>query len=164
MFVLARLAAISLVLASLAIAPALAVPHAGDVAPPFSLARVTGGGTLSLAQLRGKATYVNFFASWCPPCNAEAPAIARLYRKYRSRGLTIVGIDELEDKGKAKDFASHYKWPFAVVLDDSGNTGRDYGALVLPIQVFIDKRGNVSTYRFGPMSPAEVDEAVRKIL
>lgn len=163
MFAFARYAAIIVAFASIAAVPALAVPHAGDDAPAFKLPRATGG-TLSLDQLRGKPAYVNFFASWCAPCNDEAPAVAGFDKRYRKRGLAIVGVDELEDRGKALGFAKKYKWPFAVVLDDGGNVGRDYGALGLPVHVFIDKRGKVSTYRLGEMSPRDIDEAIRKIL
>lgn len=163
MFRLARLASLVIAFATVVAAPALAVPHAGDVAPGFRLPRPTGG-TISLDQLRGKPAYVNFFASWCGPCNDEAPAVAQFYKQYRKRGLAIVGVNELENREKALGFAKKYKWPFAVGLDDGGNVGRDYGALGLPVHVFIDKRGKVSTYRLGEMSPRDIDEAIRKIL
>ena len=143
-------------------APALAAPHAGDVAPPFTLPRAAGGDVTS-ASLKGKPTYLNFFASWCGPCNSEAPSVAALYGKYRTRGLAVVGINELEDKSKALEFAHKYKWPFAVAIDDGG-TGRSYGALALPVHIFIDKAGKISTYRLGEMDPTEIEDAIKKIL
>ncbi len=142
--------------------PLGAAPHAGDTPPPFSLPALRGG-TITLASLHGKAAYLNFFGSWCPPCNAEAPSVARLYRLYAKRGLTVVGIDEQEDAGKARDFARKYGWAFPIVLD-SGDTANAYGAIALPVHVFIDKRGKVSTYRLGEMSPPEIETAIRKIL
>ncbi len=141
---------------------ASAAPHAGDVAPAFSLPKPTGG-TLSLAQYRGKPTYLNFFASWCGPCNSEATTVAQMYAKYHRRGLATIGVNEQEDKTKALDFAHKYKWPFAIGLDD-GTMGKDYGAIGLPIHVFIDKTGKVSTYRIGEMERAEVEDAIKKIL
>lgn len=157
-----RIVTLTLGLTLSAVVPALAVPHAGDAAPAFSLPKI-GGGSLAFAQLRGKPTYLNFFASWCGPCNSEAPAVANLYAKYRKRGLAVVGVNELEDKTKALAFASKYKWSFPVVLDD-GSMGRDYGAFALPVHVFIDKRGKVSTYRLGEMAPNEIEDAIHKIL
>lgn len=143
--------------------PLFAAPHAGDEAPEFSVAKATGG-AIDLRRFRGKPVYVNFFASWCGPCNAEAPDIARISRTYRSRGLTVVGIDELETASKAQAFAKNFRWPFLVGTDDDGTVGRAYGALGLPVHVFVDKRGYVSTYRLGEMDPAEIEDAIKKIL
>ncbi len=149
-------------LAAGASASAEAAPHAGDVAPAFSLPRA-GGGTISLARLKGKPVYLNFFASWCGPCNEEAPAVGDLYKKYRGRGLTVVGVNYLEDKGSALGFARKYAWPFAIGLDD-GEVGKDYGVFGLPVHVFIDKNGKVSTLRYGEMEPADIEDAIKKIL
>ncbi len=141
---------------------AAAAPHAGDVAPAFAVPR-TNGGTFSSISLRGKAAYLNFFASWCGPCNEEAPDVARLYAKYRSRKLSMVGIDEQEDASKAKGFAAKYRWPFPIVVD-GGDMARDYGAVGLPVHVFIGRDGKVSTYRLGEMSTPDIEAALRKIL
>ena len=157
-----RLAATVATLAIIAPIAASAAPHAGDIAPAFTLPKPTGG-TLSLAQYRGKPTYINFFASWCGPCNSEAATVGQLYAKYHRRGLATIGVDEQEDKTKALDFAHKYKWPFAIGLDD-GTMGKDYGAIGLPIHVFIDKAGKVSTYRIGEMERADVEDAIKKIL
>ncbi|GAC1305816.1 MAG: TlpA disulfide reductase family protein [Vulcanimicrobiaceae bacterium] len=162
MFRFVRVLVCAVACASFTTAPALAVPHAGDAAPGFTLPKAEGG-TLSFAQLRGKPTYLNFFASWCAPCNAEAASVGELYKKFHKRGLAVVGVNEQEDKAKALGFAAKYRWPFAVVLDD-GAMGKDYGAFALPVHIFIDKRGKVSTYRLGEMAPNELEEAIRKIL
>ncbi|GAC1442578.1 MAG: hypothetical protein NVSMB59_05600 [Vulcanimicrobiaceae bacterium] len=141
---------------------ASAAPHGGDVAAPFSLPSARGG-SVSLAQYRGKPVYVNFFASWCGPCNNEAPAVADLYKKYRRAGLAVVGVDEQEDRAKALEFASKFHWPFAIALDD-GTMGKAYGAFALPVHVFIDRHGKIGTYRLGEMSRDEVDAAIKKLL
>jgi len=157
---LALFAAIGAVAAS---TPALAVPHAGDPVPPFTVPK-SSGATVGSANFKGKPLYVNFFASWCGPCNAEAPDIARLYRTYHKRGLNIIGVDELEESDKAAGFARKYAWPFAVGVDADGTMGRAFGAVGLPVHVFVDRRGNVSTYRLGEMSPPEIEDAIKKIL
>src|SRR5271165_5230022 len=74
-----------------------------------------GGTTLSLASLKGKAVYLNFFATWCPPCNEEAPAIDALSRAYGSRGLQVVGIDVLENARKAQRFRSEHHLSYPIV-------------------------------------------------
>ena len=108
--------------------------------------------------------YLNFFATWCPPCNEEAPSIAKLDARYKSRGLVVLGIDELEDQQKAKQFLDKYHLPYSAVIDTDGKTGRDYGAVGLPVHVFIDRSGTVATFRLGEMNPAEIETAIKGIL
>jgi cytochrome c biogenesis protein CcmG/thiol:disulfide interchange protein DsbE len=133
----------------------------GDAAPAFTLPRDTSG-KLALSSLHGKPVYLNFFASWCAPCNEEAPSVVLLNKKYAPKGLVVLGVDEQEDAKKAQGFASKYKIPFGVVLDD-GPVGKDYGVIALPVHVFIDRSGKISTYRLGEMSPSEIEDAIKKI-
>ncbi len=156
---------------ALAVLAALVVPavaeaalHPGDTAPAFDLPRVGAGGSLSLAGLAGKPVYLNFFASWCAPCNDEAPTIQSLSKKYRARGLVTVGIDEQEDPSKGVEFLKRHGLPYPAVSDESGKMGEAYGVFGLPVQVFIDRQGRISTYRIGAMEPAEIEAAIRKIL
>jgi cytochrome c biogenesis protein CcmG, thiol:disulfide interchange protein DsbE len=156
---MAALAVLALAAAPLAAGAAL---HGGDVAPAFTLKRDTGSGAVALSSLRGKPVYLNFFASWCAPCNEEAPSVVSLSKKYASKGLVVLGIDEQEDASKAKGFAAKYGVPFNVLLDD-GPMGKDYGVIALPVHVFIDRSGKISTYRLGEMSPNEIEDAIKKI-
>ncbi len=141
---------------------ACAIPRAGDAAPSFHLPGARGG-KVALGSFAGKPTYLNFFASWCGPCNSEAPSVARVYRTYHERGLMLMGIDVQESASKALGFAHTYGWSFPIALDD-GSTAATYGAIGLPVHVFIDKHGHISTYRLGEMSPPEIQTAIRKIL
>lgn len=136
--------------------------RAGQVAPAFALPK-TSGGNLSLASLRGKAVYLNFFASWCAPCNEEAPTIRELYQKYHARGLETVGIDEQENAAKAVGFMKRYKLPYQVVVD-GGDMGKNYGIIALPVHVFIDRKGKVKLYRTGEMLKPEIEAAIKSIL
>jgi cytochrome c biogenesis protein CcmG/thiol:disulfide interchange protein DsbE len=141
-------------------AAAFAVPQVGQPAPAFSLPS-PGGKTISLGALRGKPVYINFFASWCGPCNSEAPAIGKLRTQYAKRGLEVVGIDELDAAGQGAAFEKKYGNPYALVaIDESGATGKVYGTIAMPVHVFIDRRGVVTTYRLGEMSPAEIETAI----
>jgi cytochrome c biogenesis protein CcmG/thiol:disulfide interchange protein DsbE len=157
-----RLASLIASLIVLAGAPALAALHAGDDAPAFTLPKAAGG-TLSLAKFKGKPVYLNFFASWCGPCNEEAGSVTQLYNKYHAKGLQTIGVNELEDSSKALGFAQKYKWPFEVAID-GGDMGKSYGIVGLPVHVFIDKHGKISTYRLGEMDPSEIEDAIKKIL
>jgi cytochrome c biogenesis protein CcmG/thiol:disulfide interchange protein DsbE len=142
---------------------ALAIPRVGQPAPAFSLPTV-GGKTLTLADLKGHPVYLNFYATWCPPCNAEAPEIGTLSTKYKSRGLTVLGVDELENPQKAKEFLTKYHLAYDAVVDSDGTMGRDYGAIGLPVHIFIDRGGVVKTYRQGEMYPDEIEAAIKGIL
>jgi peroxiredoxin len=143
---------------------ALAALHAGDAAPAFDLQRLQGGGSVSLASLHGKPVYLNFFASWCAPCNDEAPAISSFYKKYRGRGLVVVGVDEQENPAKGLEFVKGHSLSYPAVSDEDGKAGEAYGAIGLPIHVFIDRQGKISTFRLGEMDPGEIEAAIQKIL
>ena len=162
----ARMPQAALFAAAVAALPlaAVAVPRAGDVAPPISLKILGSGKTQTLAAFKGKPVYLNFFASWCGPCNEEAPSIVKLYKKYHPQGLVALGVNELDPEAKAKSFVDQYKLPFTVLLYDSGSTGKDYGTLALPVHVFIARDGKISTYRLGEMSNQEIEDAIKEIV
>ena len=155
----ARMPQAALFAAAVAALPlaAVAVPRAGDVAPPISLKILGSGKTQTLAAFKGKPVYLNFFASWCGPCNEEAPSIVKLYKKYHPQGLVALGVNELDPEAKAKSFVDQYKLPFTVLLDDSGS-------LALPVHVFIARDGKISTYRLGEMSNQEIEDAIKEIV
>lgn len=155
------------VAAALALIPtaALAVPRVGQAAPAFSLPALAGGKPVSLADLKGKPVYVNFFASWCDPCNAEAPSIGQLRTKYAKRGVTVIGIDELDTRDRALGFVKKNANPYSLVaFDETGTVGRDYGAIAMPVHVFLDRRGVVTLYRLGEMNPTEIETAIKASL
>jgi cytochrome c biogenesis protein CcmG, thiol:disulfide interchange protein DsbE len=161
-----RLRALAALAATLTLVPAavLAVPQPGQPAPALSLPSPDGK-KIDLASLRGKPVYVNFFASWCGPCNEEAPSIGKLRAKYAQRGLQVVGIDELDAPGQAAAFQKRYANPYSLVgIDDSGVTGRSFGAVAMPVHIFIDRNGTVRTYRIGEMNPAQIEAAIKGVL
>jgi cytochrome c biogenesis protein CcmG, thiol:disulfide interchange protein DsbE len=134
----------------------------GQPAPAWTEPSLPGP-TLSLNSLHGKAIYLNFFATWCPPCNEEAPAIDALARGYAARGLQVVGVDVLENARKAASFRSEHHLVYPVVVD-SGVLRDQYQINGLPVHVFIDRKGTVAKIVVGELSPADMRANVERIL
>jgi cytochrome c biogenesis protein CcmG/thiol:disulfide interchange protein DsbE len=134
----------------------------GQAAPSWSEPSIPGP-NLSLASLRGNAVYINFFASWCPPCNAEAPAIDSLAQTYAARGLRVVGVDVLESARKAAAFRSEHRLNYPVVID-TGALRNQYQVNGLPVHVFIDRSGVVRKIVVGELSPAAMRANVEAVL
>lgn len=112
-------------------------------APAFTLERLDREGELSLASLRGKAVVVNFWASWCVPCKEEAPVLEAAWRKYRSQGLVLVGIDFDDFRTDARRFAKENGITYPLVYDRTGDVAELYGLKGVPETFFVDRRGRL---------------------
>ncbi len=134
----------------------------GEAAPNWT-EPTTAGTHLEMGSLRGKVVYLNFFATWCPPCNEEAPAIDALQREFGPRGLQVVGIDVLENAHKAADFRRAHRLDYPVVVDD-GTLRDQYAVNGLPVHVFIDRRGAVRSIVVGELSAQEMRADVVRLL
>jgi cytochrome c biogenesis protein CcmG/thiol:disulfide interchange protein DsbE len=134
----------------------------GRAAPGWSEPSLPGP-SLTLASLHGKAIYLNFFATWCPPCNAEAPALDALQREYGDRGLQVVGVDVLENARKAALFRNEHHLSYPVVID-AGTLRDQYDVNGLPVHVFIDRGGVVRKIVVGELSPSDMRSNVERLL
>ncbi len=144
-------------------------PRVGAAAPAFTLRRLAGPGTVSLATLRGKPVVLNFWASWCIPCKTEATALERAWTEYRSRGVVFVGVDFHDVTGDAQRFVAAHRLTFPIVQDGSGNVTSSYGITQVPETYVLDRSGRVVAHLAGPITAAPfaaafrcgVEEAVR---
>jgi cytochrome c biogenesis protein CcmG, thiol:disulfide interchange protein DsbE len=119
-------------------------PKIGGPAPAFSLRRLNGTGTLDLASLRGKAVVLNFWASWCGPCKAEAPKLEQLWHEYRSKGVVFVGVDSNDASSDALRFMTAHGITYPVVSDKNGLVAANrYDIADLPVTYFVDRRGRL---------------------
>jgi cytochrome c biogenesis protein CcmG, thiol:disulfide interchange protein DsbE len=134
----------------------------GAQAPAFNEPTV-GGTSLSMADLRGKPVYLNFFASWCPPCNEEAPDVNAVQRQFKGEGLQVVGVDILENKAKAKQFVDLHKLSYPAVVD-SGALRDAYNINGMPVHVFIDRSGVVRKIEIGELSKSQMIADVKAVL
>jgi peroxiredoxin len=145
-------------------AVALAIPQAGKPPPAFTLPSPNGK-PVSLNDLKGRPAYINFYASWCGPCNDEAPSIGKLRARYAKQGLQILGIDELDPPGRGAAFQKKHGNPYTLIaIDENGGVGKSYGTIAMPVHVFIDRRGVVKSSRLGEMTPAEIEAAIKDAL
>ncbi len=136
--------------------------HPGQLAPELSTSRPDGspftltdihGDPVRLADLRGKVVWINFFASWCPPCQAETPVLRDTYAAYRDKGVVMIGISVQETTASdVAAYATKYGLGYTIAADLSGDIFRLYGAYVLPTQVFIRPDGTIDQVHLGLMT------------
>lgn len=141
-------------------------PHIGFAAPDFTL-RDLDGEPVSLSALRGQAVVVNFWASWCPPCRAEMPALQRVYQQTRERGLVLLAVHTTyqDSAAAAAAFVGELGLDFPILFDESGAVSDDYQLRAMPTTFFINRQGIIDQVVVGgPMSEATIRSAVEMIL
>jgi thiol-disulfide isomerase/thioredoxin len=114
---------------------------------------------VTLADLRGHPTLIDFWASWCAPCRKEAPQLARLSRSLPP-GSRLVGVDYTDQEGAARAFADRYGWSFPILVDPDGIYGARYGFSGLPTTVALDARGRIVATLRGPQSESDFRRAL----
>mgnify|MGYP001033631536 CR=1 FL=1 len=125
-------------------------------APDFKVTDLTGK-SISLSDYRGKVLFLNFWATWCPPCRAEIPEFVEVYGEQKAKGLEILGIS-LDSKGKeaVAAFVNKYKINYPVVLETRNMTEKlvnDYRpGQFIPTTIIIDKQGQIRNKHVGQMS------------
>lgn len=146
----------------------------GSLAPELAGVRASGtawqqldvnGQPVRLADHRGHGVWINFWASWCAPCQAETPTLRTIDQQYRSQGLDIIGISVKEatavDVGA---YAQSYNLTYTIAADLTGDVFNLYGVYALPTQVFIDPNGIIRAVVNGPLTQAQAMTYVKAIL
>ncbi len=136
-------------------------------APSFTLP-LFGGGTITLEDLRGKVVFLNFWASWCPPCRAEARTLEAAWQRYKDRGIVFLGIDIQDTEQDARAFLKEFGITYLNARDASGEVAIEYGVWGIPETYFIDRKGRITYKQVGalgwPIITAKLDEALRGIV
>lgn len=124
------------------------------------LSSPTPDGLVNLAQLRGKVVLLDFWASWCGPCQIEAPTLAQVYQEYRERNVEFVGIDIWDGRQDALDHIDRFGVPYPNGVDSDGTIAIDYGVRGIPEKIFISPDGAVAKKFVGPITV----QALRSVL
>jgi DsbE subfamily thiol:disulfide oxidoreductase len=120
------------------------------------------GKSFDLATMRGKPAVVNFFASWCPPCNAEAPDLVAFSKAHPE--VDFVGVAVNDERTDTEGFVSKYGLAYTVVYDPEGGSGSDWGVTGIPTTFFLDARGVVRDTIVGAASREQFEASLAKAL
>jgi peroxiredoxin len=141
-------------------------PQAGFAAPDFTL-KTPAGEEYTLSNLKGNAVLINLWATWCPPCRAEMPAIEKMVQEYKDQGLVVLAVNMTyqDDPANVSPFIEEYGLTFPVLLEETGNVGAAYQMRSLPSTYFINRAGIIQEVVIGgPMSEALLRTRIEQIL
>lgn len=132
----------------------------GEEAADFTLTDLEGN-KVSLKDFRGKKVYLNFWATWCPPCRQEMPDLEKIHRKYKDKDLVVLAVNIGENKATVEDYIKSSNLTFTVLLDTDQRVAAEYRINSIPQSYFIDREGRIAAKQIGSMSEAEMDEYVK---
>jgi len=125
-------------------------PSRPTAAPEFTVPGLTGG-RIALRDLRGKAVFLNFWATWCPPCKQEMPSMERLYRRYKDRGFTVLAVSiDTADAATVARFVKKLSLTFPIGLDPKMEVANRYTVRALPSSFLLDRNGTTVAVAMGP--------------
>ena len=134
-------------------------------APAFSAPNLSGGGSSSIADFRGKVVVLNFWASWCEPCRDESPLLDRWHAKVSKGGRgTVLGVDVLDVSDDAREFVREYDLDYPMLRDGEGEVLGRYGVVAYPETFVIDREGRIVASRRGPVDEKFMRDEVQPLL
>jgi cytochrome c biogenesis protein CcmG/thiol:disulfide interchange protein DsbE len=133
----------------------IASPLMAKPAAPFTVT-LYDGRKLSLNDLRGKAVFLNFWASWCPPCRAEAKDLETAWQRLKDKNMVFLGVALQDTDDNARAFLEEFKVTYPNGKDDSGKIAVDYGTWGIPESFFIDPQGRITYKHVGGIHAALV--------
>jgi peroxiredoxin len=139
----------------------------GKPAPDFTLgvlAANSEGNRIQLSDYRDQVVVLDFWASWCAPCRAQAPIIDRVSRQFESRGVRVIGVNTGDAPQAAIEFMSAAGLSYPSVIDTTGAVARAFGAHQLPTLVLIDKMGQIVSVQARIVSEEELSSMVEELI
>ena len=145
----------------------IASPLIGRPAPAFTLT-LFDGKNVRLQDLRGKVVFLNFWASWCPPCRAEAKDLEANWQSFKDQEIVFLGINIQDTEPNAIEYINEFGITFPNGRDTTGRIAVDYGVWGIPETFFIDTEGRITYKHVGslgwPTITAKLDEAQRSLV
>ena len=138
-------------------------PLVGQEAPEFRL-ELLDGSSISLADLQGQVTVVNFWASWCQSCEEELPALQAIWEEYDDQGVMLVGVLYQDEIAAAQGAISQFGLTYPIGMDEEDRIATTYGITGIPETFVIDSQGVVNEVFIGPVSGPELAQALDNVL
>jgi peroxiredoxin len=124
-------------------------PARQKIADDFTLP-TPAGAVYKLSEHRGKVVLINFWATWCPPCLQEMPAMERLYRQHKDAGFEMVAVSVDTGMDKVKPFLAEHRFTFRIAMDSEMALANTYGVRALPSSFMVDRKGMLAALAIGP--------------
>jgi thiol-disulfide isomerase/thioredoxin len=122
------------------------------------------GQVVTLASLKGHPVWINFWASWCPPCQRETPILRDAFKAHQGDGLVLLAIDVQEPADSVRRYATTYGLTYRIGLDVTGAIFHEYRIYGLPSQYFVDRNGVIRGRYFGPLTRDQAEQQLQVIL
>jgi cytochrome c biogenesis protein CcmG/thiol:disulfide interchange protein DsbE len=141
--------------------------EAGKVVPApgadRALPRLSGTGTVRLADLRGKVVVLNFWASWCDPCKDEAPILERAQRRLQHGGVgTVLGVTYQDDPVKSRAFVKRFELSYPSLRDPERGLAQQFGSSQMPETFVLDREGRIRAIAYGAVTQEFLDGALAR--
>jgi peroxiredoxin len=135
----------------------------GQLAFDFTLDDVSGQ-RIKLSDLRGRPVVINFWATWCPPCRQELPALQSAYQRFRDQGVVLLGVNLKENVETIQNFTTQFGLTYPLLLDRDGAVSERYQVRGIPTTVIVDADGVVRARHVGPLTEDKFAEYVSPLL
>ena len=144
-------------------ASSVPAPRVGQPAPDFQLPNLDGK-VVKLSDYKGQPVWINFWASWCPPCRAETPDVEAAYENSHPKGLTLLAISMGEDAATVRNYVATTGMTSTVLLDSSETVATLYRVNGIPTHLFVDKDGIIRDLVSGGLSRSTIDQRLSLIM